>query len=150
MGIEIFTFGDIGIKKIRFYCYKSLFLKKDVDVGKILVSESICFSKENYMDFNDYLHNDFKVRPSHVMILKTSVYVKSYDGQTKLVYFLIEDNDLLDKYNTIWDKVISDIKKKFDSEPVYNKKFLKTEKKSHGDEVTDFLNILRWILIILA
>ena len=102
------------------------------------------------MDFNDYLHNDFKVKPSHVMILKTSVYVKSYDGQTKWVYFLIEDNDLLDKYNTVWDKVIFDIKKEFNSESVYNKKFLKTEIKSHGDEVTDFLDIPKWILIILA
>ena len=36
-------------------------------------------------------------------------------------------------YNTIWD-----IKNKFDSEPVYNKEFLKTELKSNGDEVTDF------------
>ena len=30
------------------------------------------------------------------------------------------------------------MKKDFDSEPVYNKKILKTRIKSHGDEVTDF------------
>ena len=41
------------------------------------------------------------------------------------VFFLLEDDDLLDKYNTIWDKVSADIKKEFDSEPVYNKKYLK-------------------------
>ena len=45
---------------------------------------------------------------------------------------------MLKKYNTIWDKVSADIKKEFDSEPVYNKNFLKTKIKSHGDEVTDF------------
>ena len=27
------------------------------------------------------------------MLLKTSTYVKSYDGQTKWMYFLIEDDD---------------------------------------------------------
>ena len=43
------------------------------------------------------------------------------------MYFLIQDDDLLEKYNTIWDKVSADIKKEFDSEPVYNKKFLKTK-----------------------
>ena len=32
--------------------------------------------------------------------------------------FIIEDDDLLEKYNTIWDKVTTDIKKEFDSEPV--------------------------------
>ena len=70
------------------------------------------------------------------MILpKTSAYVKSYDGRTKCVYFLIENGDLLEKYNTILDKVSADIKK-FDSEPVYSKNFLKIKIKSDGDEVT--------------
>ena len=47
------------------------------------------------------------------IMLKTSAYVKSYNGQTKLMYFLIEDDDLLEKYNTIWDKVSADTKKNF-------------------------------------
>ena len=54
------------------------------------------------------------------------------------MYFLIEYNDLLKIYNTIWDKVSADIKKELDSEPIYNKEFLKTKVKSHGDEVKDF------------
>ena len=62
------------------------------------------------------------------MLPKTSPYVKSYDGQTKWVYFSIEDDDLLKKYNAIWNKVSADIKKEFDSEPVNNKEFLKTKK----------------------
>ena len=37
-----------------------------------------------------------------------------------MIYFLIEDDDLLEKYNT-WDKVSSDIKKELDGELVYNK-----------------------------
>ena len=71
------------------------------------------------------------------MILTLSAYVKSYDGQTKWMYFLIED-DLLEKYNTIFNKFSADIKKEFDNEPVYNKEYLKTKIKSGGDEVTDF------------
>ena len=54
------------------------------------------------------------------------------------MYFLIKDDDLSEKYNTIWDKVSADIKKEFDSEPIYNKNFLKTKITSDGDEVTDF------------
>ena len=67
------------------------------------------------------------------MVPKTTAYGKSYYGQTKWMYFLIENDDLLEKYNTIWDKVIVDIKKEFDSKPVYNKNFLKTKRKSHDD-----------------
>ena len=35
------------------------------------------------------------------MLPKTSAYVKGYNGQTKWIYFLIENNHLLEKYNTI-------------------------------------------------
>ena len=53
-----------------------------------------------------------------------------YDGQTKWMYVLIENDDLIEKYNTIWDKVSADIKKEFDSKPDYNKKYLKTKIKN--------------------
>ena len=52
--------------------------------------------------------------------------------------FMMEDDDLLEKYNTIWDKVSADIKREFHSKPVYNKNYLKTKVKSHGNEVTHF------------
>ena len=71
------------------------------------------------------------------MLPKTSVDVKCYDGQTKWMYFVIEDDYLLEKYNAIWDKVNADIKKEFYREPVYNK-FLKMKIEFYGDEVTDF------------
>ena len=54
------------------------------------------------------------------------------------MYHLTEDEDLFEKYNTIWDKFRAEIKKEFDSEPVYNKNFLKTKVKSYGDDVKDF------------
>ena len=56
--------------------------------------------------------------PLYIMLPITNVYVKGYDGQTKWMYFLIEDNDLLEKYNTIWDEVSDDSEKEIDSEPV--------------------------------
>ena len=83
------------------------------------------------------MYNDFKVKPLHKMPPKTSACVKRYDGQTKWMYFLIENQDLIEKYNTIWDKASADIEKEFDDEPLYNNKILKTNIKSH-DEVTDF------------
>ena len=54
------------------------------------------------------------------------------------MYFLIEDDDLLGKYNTIWNKVSADIKKEFISEPVYNKKTFENQIKSYSDKTTHF------------
>ena len=51
---------------------------------------------------------------------------------------MIESDELLEEYNTIWDKVGTDIKKEFDRQPVYDKNYLKTKVKSYGGEVTDF------------
>ena len=47
----------------------------------------------------------------------------------------------MEKYNTIWDKASAEIKKEFDSEPVYNKNLWKTKIKSHSYEVTDCYDI---------
>ena len=55
------------------------------------------------------------------MLPKTSAYVKSYDGETKWMHFLIEDDELLEKSHTIWEKVSADRKKEFDNEPFGNK-----------------------------
>ena len=79
--------------------------------------------KKNYKYFIGYLYDDYKIKPLYIMLPKTKTYVKIFDGQTKWMYFLIEGDELLEKYSTVWNKVSADIEKEFDSEPVYNKKF---------------------------
>ena len=55
--------------------------------------------------------------------------------------FLIKDNELLEKYNEIWEKVSSSIKKGFHSKHVYYKKYLKTKKASYEGEIdSNFYN----------
>ena len=65
--------------------------------------------KKNCKYFIGYLYNDHKVKPLHKMLPKTSTYVQSYYAQTKWMSFLIDADDLLQKYNIIWDKVSADI-----------------------------------------
>ena len=137
MGKEILTFEDTEIEKSKFYSYKSIVSLRKVDIEKALVSNKIYLGEKSYKYFIGYLYNDNRVKPLHLMVPKKGAYVKIYDGQTKWMYFLIEDDDLLEKYNTIWDEVSADIKKEFDSKPVYNKIYLKTKIKSQADEVTD-------------
>ena len=79
--------------------------------------------KKIYKYFIGYLYDDYKIKSLHIKFPKASTYLRRYDDQTKWMHFLIEDDNLLKKYDTILDKVSFDIKKEFDSEPVYNKKF---------------------------
>ena len=112
----------LKLKTKRFTAIKIIFLE-DVDIGKVLLSKKISSGEKNYKYFIGYLHDDdYKLKPLHIMHLRSSAYVESYDVQTRWIYVLIENDDLLENYNTIWDKVTADIKKEFDSKPAYNKK----------------------------
>ena len=84
------------------------------------------------------------------MLPKTSAYVKSYDGQTKWIYFWLrmmtyQKNIILfgiksvpiSKKNLISAlTLVKQVHQK--SELVYNKIYLKTKVKSHGNEVVEF------------
>ena len=42
-------------------------------------------------------------------------------------FFLVYDQEVLNKYNKIWDKIKDSFGKRLDSEPVYNDKYIKSE-----------------------
>ena len=55
--------------------------------------------------------------------------------ETKYISILIKDDELSEKYNEIWEKVKNSLKKEFDSEPVYNEKYLKAKTKSCNGKI---------------
>ena len=69
-----------------------------------------------------------------------SAYRKDFD-ETKYMSFLIKDEELLKKHNKIWKKVKITINKEFDSDPVYNQKYLKAKIKSYNEKIT--INFLK-------
>ena len=83
-----------------FYRNKTSVFLKHVNIEKLLASKKIYFDEESYRYFFGYFYNEHKVMPLHIMLRKTRAYVKSYDGQTKWIYFLTENDDILQKYKT--------------------------------------------------
>ena len=77
--------------------------------------------KKNCKYFIGHLYNYDKVKPLNIMLPKQRTYVKNYDGETKWMYPLTENDDLLEKHDTIWDKVSADVTKKIDREPLFKK-----------------------------
>ena len=61
------------LKNINFTTMKVLFFRKDVDIEKALVSNKIYFREKDYKYFIDYLYNDHKVKPLHIMLFKTTL-----------------------------------------------------------------------------
>ena len=102
MDKEIFTIEDNEIEKNKFHRHKTPILFRDADIEKVLVSTRFLLVRKNYKYFIGYYLYNNKIKPFHIMLPKTSAYVKGYDGQTKWMYFLIEEDDLLERYNTIY------------------------------------------------
>ena len=66
---------------------------------------------------------------------------------------MIKDNELLEKYNEIQDKVSKFIEKIFDSEHIYNGKYLKTKIKSYERKINTIFIIKKCqkkVLLVFA
>ena len=96
----------------------------NIDVNKIIVSNKIYFGND-FKNFIGY-KNAKKNRPLCIFPPKMSTNRRDFD-KSKCMSFLIKDEKLLEKYNEIWRKVSSIIKKEFDSNPLYNEKYQKTK-----------------------
>ena len=78
MGNEILTFGNIETEMYKFYHYKCPIVLEDVDIDNTLVSNKISSGEKNYKYFIGYLYDDYKTKPLHIMLPKTSAYIKNY------------------------------------------------------------------------
>ena len=72
---------------------------------------------------------------------KTSTYRRDFD-ETKYMSFLIKDDELLDRYNEIWEKFKNSINKEFDSDPSYKEKYLKAKIKPYDGKINANLLLL--------
>ena len=84
--------------------------------------------------FVGYKDDDYKTKSLCIKLPKTS----AYDGKIKWMSFLIKSDNLLKKYNDIWNKVTNSIKKNLIANLSTIKRKLKTKTRYYVDEPTDF------------
>ena len=64
------------------------------------------------------------------------------DGIRKMSFLTDNNNEFLEKYTKIWEKISNLINKKFDSNPVYNNKYINTKIRSYNNDIkTNFHDI---------
>ena len=96
--------------------------------------------KKGFKYFVGYEDDSEKNMSLCKMLPKMNAYSRDFD-ETKYMYFLIKDKELLEKYNEIWDKNNNITKKEFDRDPVYDDKYLKTKTESYEENLnTNFHN----------
>ena len=86
-----------------------------------------------------------------------SGYIKYFENGGKNMCFFVRNDNVLDKYNEIWDKIKEKLNIKFHSKPVYNQKYLEAKVREFDGVIkTNFLgnevpkeNMLAHLLILL-
>ena len=69
-------------------------------------------------------------------------YLNIFEDGTRKISFLTDNNEFLEIYTTIWGKISDSINKKFDSDPVYNNKYINTKIRSYNNDIkTNFHDI---------
>ena len=74
------------------------------------------------------------------MLPQMSGYIKYFENGGKSMSFMLKNDDMLDKYNEIWDKIKETLNVKFHSMSVYDEKYIKAKvREFNGVIKTKFL-----------
>ena len=69
-----------------------------------------------------------------------NVYIKYFENGAKNMSFLIKNDEVWQKYEDIWNAIRNKLNIKFNSEPIYENKYLKAKVREYdGDIKTNVL-----------
>ena len=87
-------------------------------------------------------YNDNTISPLQLFLPKMTGYLNIFKDGTRKMSFFTDNNEFLEKYTAIWEKVSDLVNEKFDSDPIYNNKYKNTKIRSYNNDIqTNFRNI---------
>ena len=106
-------------------------------MDKIVASDKFKHSDEGFRYFIGYKEGEI-IKPLCIILPKIRGYIKYFENGGKNMSFIIKDDDVLGKYNEIWDK--GELNMKFHSMLVYDEKYIKAKiREFNGVIKTNFL-----------
>ena len=140
MSEKTINFGDKKINKKDFYNNKKQFNIEDIDINKILISKPETY--ENNMRKYVIGYNDNTISPLQLFLPKMIGYLNVFKYVARKMYFFTDNNEFLKRYTAIWEKLSDLVNEKFDSDPIYNNKYINTKIRSYNNDIkTNFCNI---------
>ena len=130
---------NIKFNKKEFHKSKQPIDLKSVNVDQIVVSDKFRHSNEGFKYFIGYQDNEI-VKPLCIILPQMSGYIKYLEKGGKNMSFFVRDDNALDKYNEIWDKIKEKLNIKFHSKPAYDQKYLNAKVREFDGKIkTNFL-----------
>ena len=134
MSENTINFRDKKINKKDFYNNKKQFNIEDIDINKILISKPEPYDKNN---MKKYIigYNDNTISSLQLFLPKMTGYLNIFkDGAKKMSFLSDNNNEFLERHTAIWKKISDLVNKKFDSNPVYNNKYINTKIRSYNND----------------
>ena len=126
MSKKTLKFGKIRVGKIEFHKSKQRVDLDLVNVDQILVSDKFKHIDDGCKYFIGYKEGEI-VKPLCIILPHMSGYIKYFENGGKTMFFVIKNDDVLDKYNKTWDKIKENLKIKFHSMLIYDEKYIKAK-----------------------
>ena len=126
MGEKTLKFDKIRLNKEEFYKSKQPINLGLIDVDQIVISEKFKHSDDGFKYFIGYKEREI-VKQLCIILPQMTGYIKYLENGGKSMSFAIKGDDVLDKYNEIWDKIKETLNIKFHSMPIYDEKYIKVK-----------------------
>ena len=125
IGEKTLKFDNIRADKKEFHKTKQPINLDSINIDQIVVSDKFKHSDGGFKYFIGYKGEI--VKPLFITLPRVTGYIKYFENDGKNMSFVITDDDLLDKYNEIWDKIKDTLSIKFYSTSVYDEKYIKVK-----------------------
>ena len=118
MNEKTLKFNNIILNKKEFYKSKHPIDLSLVSVNQIVVSDKFKHRDEGSKYSIGYEKSEI-VKPLCIILPQLNGYIKYFKNGSRNMSFFIRDDEALDKYNKIWDRVKEKLNIKLHSEPIY-------------------------------
>ena len=126
MSEKTLKFDNIRVNKKEFHKSKQPIDLNLTNVDQIIVSDIFKHNDDGFKYFIGYKEGEI-VKPLRMLLPQMSGYIKCFENGGKSMSFLIKEDDVLDKYNEIWDRFKETLSIKFHSMLVYDEKYIKAK-----------------------
>ena len=104
MSEKTLNFDNINVNKKEFHKFKQSVDLDLINVDQIVVSDKFKHSNDGFKYFIGYKEGEI-VKPLCIILPQMTGYIKYFENGGKNMSFIIKDDNVLDKYNEIWDKI---------------------------------------------
>ena len=139
MSEKTLKFNNIKFNKKEFHKSKQPIDSISVNVDQVVVSGKFKHNNESFKYFIGYQESEI-VKPLCIILPQMSGYIKYFENGGKNMSFMVKDDNVLDKFSKIWDKIKKKVNIKFHSMPVYDETYIKAKVREFDGKIkTNFL-----------